>query len=143
MSVISSPPNKGESEGVFVGLVRNMKIYYNPKLKCRASKLRRKERTYAEKLLWCYLRNRKIQGYKFIRQKPIGNFIVDFYCPEIMLIIEADGVSHEGKEYYDQKRVEYFESLGLTVLRFSDDEIKNKIETTIQKINDFINNISC
>ena len=142
MSVISSPPRKGESEGVFVGVVvRNMKIYYNPKLKCYASKLRRHERTYAEKLLWCYLRNRKIQGYKFIRQKPIGNFIVDFFCSELKLIIEADGISHKGKEYYDQKRVDYLENLGLTVLRFTDDEIKNKTETTIQKINDFIKGV--
>lgn len=117
-----------------------MKIYYNPKLTYRASKLRRRERTYAEKLLWCYLRNRQVHGYKFMRQKPVGNFIVDFFCPELKLVIEIDGISHEGKEYYDQKRVNYFESLGLTVLRFTDDEMKDKTESVYKKIDNFASN---
>ena len=71
-----------------------MKIHYNPKLKPLARKLR-KEGTFAEVLLWDQLKGRKMKGYTFTRQKPIENYIVDFFCNRLRLVIEIDGVTHE------------------------------------------------
>jgi len=73
-----------------------MKIYYHPELKPLARRLR-KEGTLAEVLLWEQLQGRKVKGYQFTRQKPIGNYIVDFYCSRLRLAIEADGISHDVK----------------------------------------------
>jgi len=72
---------------------------YNINLKERARYLRRKG-TKAEAYLWKFVLKDRIQGYKFLRQRPIMNYIVDFMCPELMLIIETDGSSHliEGAE---------------------------------------------
>lgn len=133
------PPTKGETEGVFARVkTTTMKIQYNPKLKSYASKLRRKGRTYAERMLWHCLRNRRLQGYKFMRQKPIGNFIADFFCFELKLVIEIDGISHEGKEAYDRRRVDYIEDLGLTVLRFDDERVREDLESILVEIENYI-----
>ena len=72
---------------------------YNINLRERAKLLRRKG-TKAEAYLWKFALKKKIQGYKFLRQRPVMNYIADFMCPELMLIIETDGVSHllEGAE---------------------------------------------
>ncbi|MEW6618406.1 MAG: DUF559 domain-containing protein, partial [bacterium] len=64
-----------------------MKIHYNPKLKTYARELR-KQGVLSEVLLWKYLRSRKMNGYQFMRQKPIGEYIVDFYCSKLKLVIE-------------------------------------------------------
>ncbi|MBI4992820.1 MAG: endonuclease domain-containing protein [Candidatus Magasanikbacteria bacterium] len=115
-----------------------MKIKYNPRLTSRASKLRRKGRTYAERMLWHCLRNRRVRGYKFMRQKPIGNFITDFFCLELKLVIEIDGISHEGKEAYDKRRVNYLKSLGLNILRFDDERVKDDLEGVLVEIENYI-----
>jgi very-short-patch-repair endonuclease len=73
-----------------------MKIQYNPKLKILARSLRNRS-TLAEVLLWNQLKARKVRGYQFMRQKPIDNYIVDFYCSKLQLIIEIDGSSHDFK----------------------------------------------
>jgi very-short-patch-repair endonuclease len=119
-----------------------MRIQYNPQLKHMASNLRQRKRTYAERMLWYGLKNRQMMGYKFIRQKPIGNFIADFFCPELDLVIEIDGISHEGKEQYDQKRENYLKNLGLNVLRFTDEDVKNNTEGTLKEIQIFIQNLT-
>jgi very-short-patch-repair endonuclease len=79
--------------------------------------------TAAEKKLWYgYLRTFK---FKVFRQRPIDHFIVDFYCPSLKLVIEIDGDSHftdEGKEY-DQERTQRLEGYGLTVLRFTNQQV--------------------
>ena len=80
-----------------------MKIYYNPKLKARARELRNNS-TLAEVLLWNQLKARKMKSYQFMRQKPIGNYIVDFLCSKLKLVIEIDGESHVDKVEYDNKR---------------------------------------
>jgi len=77
-------------------------IPYNPKLKQLARKLRNKS-TKSEVLLWNYLKGKQIKGFDFHRQKPIGNYIVDFYCSELLLAIEIDGESHYGNELKDRK----------------------------------------
>ncbi len=94
-----------------------MKIYYNPKLKDRSRELR-KNATFTERLLWKYLRAGQLNGYRFLRQKPLDEFIVDFYCKKVQLVIEIDGVTHNGKQSYDKRRENRFKELGLTVLRF-------------------------
>lgn len=73
-------------------------------------------------------------GYDFHRQKPIGNYIVDFFCYKLRLVIEIDGESHKDKYEYDQKRQKYLENLGLSVLRFDDYEVKKDIDNVLRVI---------
>jgi len=70
-------------------------------------------------------------GYRFKRQKLIGNYIVDFYCSRLKLVIEIDGESHRFKFPKDAERQEWLEELGITVLRFDDLQVKQDIERTI------------
>jgi very-short-patch-repair endonuclease len=100
------------------------------------AKLLRKSETKAERLLWEQLKERKINGYKFRRQHPISQFIVDFYCHELKLIIEVDGEIHylpENKEY-DENRTAELERFELTVLRFTNNEIENNINKVLSTI---------
>ncbi len=84
--------------------LRVMKIYYNPKLIPLARKLRNNS-TLAEILLWEEIKNRKMLGYRFLRQKPIGNYIVDFFCNKLKLAIEIDGDTHREENFEnDMKR---------------------------------------
>ncbi len=110
---------------------------YKPYLKKYAQELR-KNSTLAEVLLWKRLRGKQLLNYTFLRQRPINDYIVDFYCPELKLIIEIDGWSHDFKIDHDQTRQECLEELGLNVLRFQDHEVKNDIEIIIQRIVDWI-----
>ena len=114
---------------------------YNTNLKDRARKMRN-EMTLAEKKLWYeYLR---LSEYRFLRQKLINNYIVDFYCSKLKLVIEVDGETHleEKDVIYDRTRTKELEKLGLKVLRFWNDDILegfvgvvNKIEEEIKKTN--------
>jgi very-short-patch-repair endonuclease len=85
----------------------------------------RKEQTAAEELLWRLLRNRRLLGFKFRRQHQIGDYIADFYCHEVNVVIECDGASHESNEgwHHDQERDAYMISQGLRILRFSDERV--------------------
>jgi very-short-patch-repair endonuclease len=74
--------------------MRNKILPYNPKLKPFARQLRN-NMTLSEILLWEYLKNKKMKGFDFDRQRPIDEFIVDFYCKELMLAIEIDGSTHD------------------------------------------------
>jgi very-short-patch-repair endonuclease len=114
-----------------------MKIYYNPKLKQRSRDLRN-NRTLSEVLLWNELKARKMLGCQFIRQKPIGNYIVDFYCSKLKLVIEIDGESHIGKEKEDKERQSEIEKLGISFLRFDDLEVKKNMEGVLMKISEYI-----
>ncbi|MBN1471086.1 MAG: endonuclease domain-containing protein [Syntrophaceae bacterium] len=116
-----------------------MKIYYHPKLKERARSLRKKG-TKAEALLWLYLKGRKIGAYQFTRQKPIGNYIVDFYCSKLRLAIEIDGISHDDKLEYDRQRQRQIESQGVRFLRFSDEDVRENLEDVVQVIADWVEN---
>ena len=114
-----------------------MKILYNPKLKNLSRELR-KNSTLSEVLLWKEIRGKKMKGYQFMRQKPIGKYIVDFYCSWLKLVIEIDGDTHTGKDKYDIKRQKYLESLGLKVMRFLDIEIKKNLQGVLIAINNWI-----
>ncbi|MCF7813695.1 MAG: DUF559 domain-containing protein [Candidatus Cloacimonetes bacterium] len=111
-------------------------LKYNPKLKELAKELR-KNSTLSEVLLWHEINKNKL-GVDFHRQKPIGNYIVDFYCPKSKLVIEVDGISHAGKLEYDQKRDDYLNKIGLTVIHFSDEEIKQNLVNVIEYLKDWI-----
>ena len=102
-------------------------LRYNPKLKSHAKDLR-KNMTYGEAALWNAIRNKALKGYKFRRQVPISNYIVDFYCPELMLVIEVDGISHNVKKHKDIIRQQELEKLGLKVLRFSESEVQQNLD---------------
>ena len=114
-----------------------MKIYYNPKLLPLARKLRNNS-TLAEVLLWNELKADKIHGYQFMRQKPIGEYIVDFYCSKLKLVIEVDGESHRFKLTEDVVRQEWLEELGITVLRFDDLEVKKDMKNVLYGIKSWI-----
>ena len=92
--------------------------------------------TDAEKCLWAKLRLRQIEGYRFNRQKIIGNYIVDFFCPKAKLVIEVDGSQHSGGEVAQADRIrdEFLNKLGLIVLRFMDTDVLNNIEGVADKI---------
>ena len=110
-----------------------MKIYYNPKLKARSRNLRNNS-TLSEVLLWNQLKARKMKGYQFMRQKPIGNYIVDFFCSKLKLVIEIDGESHLDKVEYDRKRQRELEAIGLSFLRFSDLDVKSNLDGVLKNI---------
>jgi very-short-patch-repair endonuclease len=110
-----------------------MKIYYDPKLKELSRKLR-KSGNLSEVLLWEQLKARKMKGYQFMRQKPIGNYIVDFFCSKLKLVIEIDGESHNQKLEKDRLRQQKLESLGLSFLRFYDLDVKNDLNGVIRII---------
>jgi very-short-patch-repair endonuclease len=114
-----------------------VKIYYNPKLKAFSRKLRNNS-TLAEVLLWNELKARKMLGYQFMRQKPIGEYIVDFYCSELKLVIEVDGESHRFKLEKDMKRHQWLEKLGLNILRFDDLEVKKDMKQVLRTIENWI-----
>lgn len=114
-------------------------IPYNPKLKALAKRLRQ-NMTLSEVLLWEELKQKKIKGYDFDRQKPIDEFIVDFYCKDLKLAIEIDGDSHNNEEVYkaDIRRQSRLESLGVHFLRFDDLEVKKNINNVIRTIEGWI-----
>lgn len=114
-----------------------MKIHYNPALKQRSKELR-KSATFSEKLLWKHLRSRQLLGYQFMGQKPIDNYIVDFYCSTLKLVIEIDGITHNDKQEYDQKREDKLIELGLEIIRFDGYYVINHITETLQMIVDKI-----
>ena len=111
------------------------------KLKPRARKMR-KEPTYAESVLWEKLRRKQIGGFKFRRQQPIGNFIVDFYCSDAHLVIEVDGSIHDEDEQakYDENRQLFLEELGIQVIRFTNDAVIKETDAVIDHIMKMLNN---
>ena len=106
---------------------------YNPALKERARALR-KAGNLAEVVLWKHLRNRKLCGLDFDRQRIIGNYIVDFFCHKMALVIEIDGACHESRKDYDAVRDDYLNALNLQVLRFSDRQILSALQDVLAKI---------
>ena len=108
---------------------------YSKKFKTLARQLR-KNMTEAESFLWQRIRRKQLKGRQFYRQKNIGNYIVDFYCPSAKVIVELDGGQHYTQEGIrrDQVRDNYLESLDFTILRFSDREVFKNIEGVLERI---------
>ncbi len=80
-----------------------------------------------------------MKGYQFMRQKPIDNFIVDFFCSKLNLIVEIDGITHNDKDKEDKFRQEKLERTGLAFLRFSDLDIKKNMQGVLERIECWIN----
>ena len=112
-----------------------MPTEYNPDLKIYSNKLR-KEMTDAERRIWKHIRGKQIKNLQFYRQKIIGSYIVDFYCPEANIVIEIDGGQHfEAKGLCEDKmRDKYLSSLGFKVLRFNNLEVLQNTEGVYQKL---------
>lgn len=101
----------------------------------------RKEPTKSENILWQALRGKKLDGHKFRRQQPIGNFIVDFYNSPYRLIVEVDGSVHNHQVELDQARQEILEQLGLNILRVKAEEVEKNLPKVLEIIRSKINEI--
>ena len=110
-------------------------IQYNTKLKNRARTLR-KDMTESECVLWARLRGKQILRVQFYRQKPIGNYIVDFFAPKTKLVIEVDGSQHMKKNNSkrDKDRDTYLAGLGIKVLRFNSREVLKYTDGVVEVI---------
>jgi very-short-patch-repair endonuclease len=103
----------------------------------------RKNPTPAENKIWDeVLRMRQFADYKFLRQKPLGGYIVDFYCSKLRLVIEIDGDSHAESEEYDAERTKVLEALGLTVVRYNNDEVMQNIAGVYEDLSQRIGGLS-
>ena len=113
---------------------------YNPLYNIKNLKEKRKElrsnSTSAEAVLWKMLKGKQIEGKRWRRQFSIGNFILDFYCPEIKLCIELDGSEHYtvSGQFNDERREEFLKSQGITIIRFENKEIWYSTEQVIETI---------
>jgi very-short-patch-repair endonuclease len=108
-------------------------------LKSRAQILRA-EPTPAEQAMWEILRDRRLEGIKFRRQKPISIFVADFYCPELKLVVELDGDVHADPRQaaHDENRDFYLRSVGCTILRFPNHDLFENREAVLTKILDTV-----
>jgi very-short-patch-repair endonuclease len=106
-----------------------------------AAKELRKKQTEAEKRLWFKLRDQQMQGIKFRRQEPIGNYIVDFVNFENKLVVEIDGSPHNKAEIKqnDRRRTLWLQSEGFKVLRFWNSDILDHVEKVLEEIKDKLN----
>ena len=100
----------------------------------------RRNPTRSEGRMWCWLRNRRFAGFKFRRQVPIGRYIVDFYCAELMLVIELDGTHHRspGTDEYDDQRTSYLRRRGMRVLRIPNEILVRDSELVVEMIQEAI-----
>src|SRR5215203_1334246 len=99
----------------------------DPERRDHARHLRR-EMTPAEAILWKHLRGRRLEGFKFRRQQPIGPFFADMVCHECQLIVELDGESHLGQEAKEERRTQYLAEQGWVVLRFWNPQVYDETE---------------
>ncbi len=114
-------------------------LRYDKNLKPLSRQLR-ENMTDAERHLWTKIRMKQLMGYQFYRQKPIGDYIVDFFCPRAKLVIEIDGGQHFSDEtsQYDKIRDEYMNSLGLRVLRFTNTDVLTHTDGVVERIEEEI-----
>jgi len=107
--------------------------------KAQAAELR-KNMSYAEKVLWQQLRNRKLNNLKFRRQHPVDIFILDFYCHERRLAIEVDGGIHKSTEQkeWDDNRTFVLNEFGIHVLRFTNEEVIDSVQEVLSVIKEFL-----
>jgi excinuclease ABC subunit A len=118
---------------------KNYIIPYDPKLKNLARRLR-KNSTKSEITLWKKLKGKQMHGYDFDRQKPIDKFICDFFCRDLMLAIELDGITHSYEEVQinDAKREKRLNELSINVLRFQDSEVLEKVDHVLSAIEEYV-----
>ena len=109
---------------------------FTPRQKIRRARFLRRAKVPAEARLWSNLRDRGLQGFKFVRQTPIGPYVVDFLCREARLIVEVDGATHsEDREIaYDRRRETYLVSEGYRIIRVLNDDIYKRIDDVLDMI---------
>lgn len=112
--------------------MRNKIIPYRSDLRAKARELR-KHGTMAEALLWNEIKNKQLE-VQFHRQVPMLDYIVDFFCHELSLIIEVDGISHEYKVAYDRRREERLQAYGIKLLRYADEDVRRDIKWVVNDI---------
>ena len=113
-------------------------MFYNasPGIFQKAEELRN-NMTAAEEMLWQYLRKSQL-GVRFKAQHPIDKFIADFYCHKAKLVVEIDGAIHNNQKEYDIDRSDELNNLGLNVIRFTNEEVLNNIDSVIDEIKKWI-----
>jgi very-short-patch-repair endonuclease len=119
---------------------RKDNLFYNKKLQSNANALRN-NMTKAEACLWKYvLRARSMMGYQFRRERPVLNYIADFMCKDLKLIIEVDGITHsfDGALEKDMRRQRELEEAGFRVIRFTDNEVLKGIDSVSERIREVI-----
>jgi very-short-patch-repair endonuclease len=119
----------------------NSQNTYNKKLK-QFAREHRNNSTKAEIKLWTeVLKAKKLFGFSFKRQRPIGNYIADFYCQKLNLVIEVDGYSHHFDEVLekDKAKTDFLKKLSITVLRFTDNEVLNEINNIHLCLEQYVN----
>lgn len=121
---------------MFIAQYQPKAVRYDRKLRELAKGLRQHS-TPTEQILWEELRGRK-RHYKFRRQHPLHGFIVDFYCYELMLVIEIDGSIHDGTVERDAAKDQILKNNGYQVLRFSNDEVLGELLKTLQTIDHYL-----
>jgi very-short-patch-repair endonuclease len=94
----------------------------------------RRTMTDAEMRLWQHLRSRRLLGFKFRRQVPIGYYVVDFACLDAQLVIEVDGGQHAERESEDQRRTDWLSSQGFRVLRFWNDDVLLRTDIVLERV---------
>jgi len=112
--------------------------HYNSNLKQFARSLRNNS-TLAEVILWNkILKKKQLKGYPFLRQRPIENYIVDFFSKELKLIVEIDGEIHKFQKSKDKKREEELLKLGYSIIRFDNEDIMNGLPNVIRTLEEFV-----
>jgi very-short-patch-repair endonuclease len=128
----------GEESGKpYPNFRKNMDRIFNSKSREAGRKKLRKSATPQEVILWSHLR-RSALGFKFRRQYSIGPYIVDFYCPEKKLVVELDGWQHAERVEHDAARTAYLESLGLSVVRFWNDDVNKNLDNVVLNISEHL-----
>ena len=132
------PPFRGEGgrrpEGGFLNKKYIFRKLRSPEYVLGLARTMRGAMTPEEDILWERLRKRRLNGLRFRRQRPIGRYIVDFYCPEAGLIVEVDGDVHREREEYDRDRDAFLFAGGYALLRFTNDEVHTHPETVVETI---------
>jgi very-short-patch-repair endonuclease len=115
-------------------------LYYGNRELVEKARILRNNMTLAEIILWSRLRSKKINGYKFRRQQPIFDYVVDFYCDELKMIIEVDGEIHllSEKTDSDLKRDKILKINGYHIIHLTNLEIETELDATIKKVRAFI-----
>ena len=115
----------------------NFSFPANKNLKDRAKKMA-KNMTKAEQLVWFHILKSNKTGFKWIKQKVIDNYIVDFYCHTLSLVIEIDGDTHTKTKDYDQERVKLLNYIGLKVIRYANNQVYKSIDSVFEDIHNQI-----
>ncbi|MDX1919790.1 MAG: valine--tRNA ligase [Candidatus Caenarcaniphilales bacterium] len=139
LAKLESPPNpldRGNKVVPEEALFETGELKTNVQL-LESARNMRKNPTAAEEKLWNEVLRNSQTGCKFTRQKAVGNFILDFYCSELLLGIEVDGEVHANQKEYDQERTKFLNSIGIEIIRFTNDEVLNqidKVQKTFSKV---------